>query len=91
MVAEPLTAPRSTGAEPSPNVTRTFWIVALLPAAGAALIVNVAGLPATTLALGVNETLGAPGAATTTCVDAVAVAPLLSVAVADTENVPAEA
>ena len=71
------------GGVPSPNVTLTFWIVALLPAAGAALMVNVVAVPATGLALAVTETLGGLGAATTTCVDALAVAPLLAVAVAD--------
>src|SRR6516164_1957815 len=43
VVAVALIAPRSVAAVLSPNVTRTFWMVALLPAAGAAVIVNVVG------------------------------------------------
>ena len=63
----------------------------VLPAAGVAVMVKVVGLLATGVALADTDTLGAAGAATTTCVDAVAVAPLLAVAVADAVYVPAAA
>ena len=60
MVVVPLTAPRSTGAVASPNVTCTFWMVVLLPGAGDAPIANVVGMPATGLPVTDTVTLGAP-------------------------------
>ena len=63
----------------------------VLPAAGVAVMVKEVALPATGVALAVTDTLGAPGAATTTWMDAVAVTPPLAVAVADAVYVPAAA
>jgi hypothetical protein len=75
----------------SPKFTRTFWIVVPLPGAGVVVIENVTARPVTGFAPAVMEMLGDGGAAITTCVDAVAVPPLLAVAVAETVRVPGDA
>src|SRR4029077_8219488 len=56
-MAVPLTAPRSARA-PSPKVMDTFWMIALLPGAAVAAMVNTVGVCATGFAPGTTDTTG---------------------------------